>query len=50
MIEKVESYVRENYKNLFKDRPLIITEFESHFTVSDNKDRSPLILSKEIVG
>jgi len=45
-MEKVEQYVRENYKKLFADDPLIIEEFDSHFTVKSNKDQSPLILGK----
>jgi hypothetical protein len=48
-MEKVEEYVRENYKKLYKDKPLMIEEFDSHFTVRSNIDESPLILSKTIV-
>jgi hypothetical protein len=48
-MEKVEEYVRENYKKLYKDKPLMIEEFDSHFTVRSNEDESPLILSKTIV-
>lgn len=48
-MEKVEEYVRENYKKLYKDKPLMIQEFDSYFTVKSNKDESPLILSKNIV-
>ena len=46
--EKVQKYVYDNYKHL-KDKPLIIEEFDSHFTIKVNKDESPLILSKNIV-
>ena len=49
MIEKVEAYVRQHYKRMYGDKPLIIEEFDSHFTVKSNKDESPLILSKSIV-
>ena len=48
MNKKVETYVRENYKKLFGDKPLIIEERESCYLVSTNKDDSPLILSKNI--
>ena len=48
MSEKVESYVRENYKKLFGDKPLIIEERESCYFISTSKDDSPLILSKNI--
>jgi len=49
MTTKVEEYVRENYKKLFKDKPLIIEEYNNHFEVKSNKDESPLILSKNIL-
>ena len=38
MIEKVEAYVREHYKRMYGDKPLIIQEFDSHFTIKSNKD------------
>ena len=41
MIEKVEAYVREHYKRMYGDKPLIIQEFDSN--------ESPLILGKSIV-
>jgi len=49
MTTKVKEYVRENYKKLFKDKPLIIEEYNNHFEVKSNKDESPLILSKNIL-
>ena len=49
MIEKVEAYVREHYKKMYGDKPLI-QEFDSHFTIKSNKDESPLILGKSIVN
>jgi hypothetical protein len=49
MEAQVEAYVRDNYKKLFGDKTLIITEFESFFTVKSNIDQSPLILSKSII-
>ena len=49
MITKVEEYVKENYKKLYKDKDLIISEYDNHFEVIANKDESPLILSKKIL-
>ncbi len=49
MSKEVENYVRENYKKLYGDKPLIIEEKETIFLVSTNKDESPLILSKNIL-
>ncbi len=48
-MDKVEAYVRQNYKRMFGDKPLIIEEFDSHFAVKTHKDESPLILGKGIV-
>ena len=48
MLEKVESYVRENYKKLYGEKQLFIVEKESIILVSTNKDESPLILSKQL--
>lgn len=47
-MNKVEQYVRENYKKLFGDEKLIIEEFESHYEIKTKADQSPLILSKKI--
>jgi len=48
MSKEIETYVRENYKKTFGDKPLIIEERESCYLVSTSKDDSPLILSKNI--
>ena len=48
-MKEVEAYVRDKYKRMYGDKPLMIQEFDSHFTVKTNKDESPLILSKNIV-
>jgi len=48
-MNKVEEYVRNNYKKLFGDKKLIIEEFESHYQIKTKKDESPLILSKNIL-
>jgi len=50
MMTKVEEYVRNNYKKLFKDKPLIIEEFETHITVKVKLDESPLILGLSILN
>jgi hypothetical protein len=47
-MNKVEEYVRNNYKKLFGDKKLIIEEFESHYEIKTQADQSPLILSKTI--
>ena len=47
MIEQVKEYVYNTYK-MYKDKTLIITECESHFSVKVHQDESPLILSKSI--
>ncbi len=49
MSKEVENYVRENYKKLYGDKPLIIREENSIYLISTNKDESPLILSKNIL-
>ena len=48
-MDKVEEYVRQNYKRMYGEKPLIIEEFDNHYTVRNNKDESPLILSKQIL-
>jgi|TARA_B110000261_G_scaffold26830_1_gene29655 hypothetical protein len=48
MSKEVETYVRENYKQTFGDKPLIVEEKESCYLISISKDDSPLILSKNI--
>ena len=48
MSKKVETYVRENYKQTFGDKPLIIEEYLNCYLISISKDDSPLILSKNI--
>lgn len=47
-IEKVQVYVYKNYKT-YKDKALIIEEFDKFFTIKRNKDESPLILGKSIL-
>ena len=47
-MEQIQNYVYENYKS-YKDKKLLIEEFDSHWTVKRNRDESPLILSKQVV-
>lgn len=49
-MQQVETYVRSNYKRLYEEKPLIIIEHDSFFTIKANKDESPLILSKGILN
>ena len=49
MEEKVEKYVRENYKKLYGEQPLIITEIgDNLIAVQVRKDESPLFLNKSL--
>ena len=47
-MDRIEQYVRENYRRKYGERPLIITDCDNHWEVKSNKDESPLILSKKI--
>lgn len=46
---QVEDYVYKNYKSL-NGKPLIIKDMGNHFQILKNKDGSPLILGKSILG
>ena len=48
MEQVVEEYVYKRYRQ-YKDKPLIIQEFDSFFTIKVNKDESPLILGKKVI-
>jgi hypothetical protein len=48
VIEKITEYVQTNYKS-YKDKKLIIEEFDGCFTICKNPTASPLILSKKII-
>ena len=51
MEQQVEEYVRANYKNTYGACDNLIIEIGDKFlTVKDNKDGSPLILSKAILN
>jgi hypothetical protein len=43
---QIEEYVRQTYKQRFKDKPVLITEKDSCFMVTHHIDASPIILSK----
>ena len=47
-MEQVKEYVYSKYKT-YKDKTLLIVEYDSFYTIRINKDESPLILSKNIV-
>jgi len=46
--EKVTEYVYKNYKT-YKDKPLIIRDRSSHFTVLKHINGGPLFLGKKII-
>ena len=43
---QIEEYVRQTYKQRFKDKPVLITEKDACFMVTHHEDASPIILSK----
>jgi len=49
VIKLIEEYVYKNYKS-YKDKNLIIKDFDSHYRVLKHKDGSPLILGKEVIN
>ena len=48
-IKQITEYVYKNYK-LYKNKQLIIKEFNSCFHVLIHEDSSPLILGKKIIN
>ncbi len=46
--KKIKEYVEKNYKRLYKDKPLIISESDTAYFISTNIDESPLILNKNV--
>lgn len=50
MEEKVKAYVLKHYPNMFKDKPIIITEGEVCYYITTGPDKSPLILGKTITN
>ena len=49
IVEKIQEYVTKNFSKTFKNKPIIIVEKETHFTVTPHKDFGPIILSKNIL-
>jgi len=47
-MSKVEEYALKRFPKRFKNKKVLIKEFESHYEVNHNKDASPIILSKNI--
>jgi hypothetical protein len=47
-MSKIEEYALKRFPKRFKNKKVLIKEFDSHYEVNDNKDASPIILSKNI--
>ena len=43
---QIEDYVRQTYKQRFKDKPVLVTEKNNCYMVTHHIDASPIILSK----
>ena len=50
MEEKVKEYVLKHYPNMFKDKPIIVTEGDVCYYITTGPDKSPLILGKNITN
>jgi hypothetical protein len=50
MEEKVKEYVLKHYPNMFKDKPIIVTEGDVFYYITTGPDKSPLILGKNITN
>jgi len=48
-VQLIEEYVYKNYKS-YKNKQLIIKEFDNCFHVLIHEDSSPLILGKKIIN
>jgi len=48
-MDKLEEYILKNYPRRFKDKPILIKEFKSHYEINHHKDASPLILGKNVI-
>jgi hypothetical protein len=49
LVEDLKAYVLQHYSKTFKDKPILITEGEVCYYISTGKDKSPLILSKNVI-
>jgi len=47
-MNSIEEYVIKKYPRRFKNKEILIKEFNTHYEINHNKDASPLILSKHI--
>ena len=43
---QIEDYVRQTYKQRFKDKPVLVTEKDNFYMVTHHADASPIVLSK----
>ena len=46
-MDKLKQYILEKYPRRFKNKPILIKEFDNHYEINHNKDASPLILGKK---
>tara|TARA_R100001443_G_scaffold23923_1_gene36034 strand:- start:10546 stop:10686 length:141 start_codon:yes stop_codon:yes gene_type:complete len=44
----IEEYVLKRYPRRFKNKKVLIKEFDNHYEVNHHEDASPIILSKNI--
>jgi hypothetical protein len=47
-MNNIEEYVIKKYPRRFKNKKILIKEFDTHYEVNHNTDASPIILSKNI--
>ena len=47
-MNNIEEYVIKRFPKRFKNKPVLIKEFDTHYEVNHNKDASPIILGKNI--
>ena len=48
-MNNIEEYIIKRFPKRFKNKPVLIKEFDTHYEVNHNKDASPIILSKKIL-
>ena len=47
-MNNIEEYIIKRFPKRFKNKSVLIKEFNTHYEVNHNKDASPIILSKKI--
>jgi hypothetical protein len=47
-MSKIEEYVLKRFAKRFKNKKVLIKEFDTHYEVNHNKDASTIILIKNI--